>query len=203
MTFLKIWQNIHLMTKKVHHICKFWEYNSQIVTVLGKVSVSKYQENVLIILWFYSGNITTFVSKYYDFLLSESPVFSPSVFLFPPSSALTLSNMWLLQERKGSDLPSVAPQICNISLLHFSSSELPLIHNHGDIFLQKHVELLKDLRHISLHYLKNLLVFGFVLVFLVWSPWLWHRYCMQCFFKKMDEFTLCPEAFDKSLYWVI
>lgn len=64
-----------------------------------------------------------------------------------PSSEPTLSNMWLLQARRRSDLPSAAPQICNISPLHFSASDP----QSRRCF---HVELLKkDLRRISLHYL--------------------------------------------------
>lgn len=90
-----------------------------------------------------------------------------------PSSEPTLSNMWLLQARRRSDLPSAAPQICNISPLHFSASDP----QSRRCF---HVELSKKgfASYLAALFDETSLFFSF--------PLRWHGCCMQCFFFWED-----------------
>lgn len=60
-------------------------------------------------------------------------------------------------EKEAQSLLSGTPDMQYFTFSHFSSSALPLIHYFEDIFFEKisNIELLKDLRHISMHYLKK------------------------------------------------
>lgn len=158
----------------------FQSYNFTRMQLLGYFS--NYKKQFLPKHLTFSQNIMTLLSESYSIHITLS-------------AALTLSNIWLLQDRQRPKLPSVAPGYaifhCYILMIIAASNA-----QSWSYFLLKHVELLKDLSHICLHYLKKLLGVFF-------SVAVTQKYSMQCFFKKMGKNTLCPRAFVKSHYCVI